>query len=45
MINGNWSSDEIKEAYDNGVMEKIWPNLYWAIRDIIKENEAKSNPR
>ena len=34
MIDGKWSTEEIVEAYANGVMEKVWPKLYQAIREI-----------
>lgn len=34
MINGEWSTEEIVEAYNNGVMQKVWPKLYMAFKEI-----------
>jgi len=36
--NGYWTTEEIKEAFDNGVMAKVWPKLYEAIKLIVAES-------
>lgn len=37
MIDGKWTTEEIVQTYENGVMRKIWPKLYEAVTKIAHD--------